>query len=140
MRAWAAAVGMGKRPLPAYMKVASEARLAQALPRGITLASHSWSHPALSALPADELAPELARPLAWLRERFPGTLDWISYPYGATSPAVERAAHAAGYAAALRVDGGWIRPGAERYDLPRLNVPAGMSLRGFEIRAAGIVS
>jgi peptidoglycan/xylan/chitin deacetylase (PgdA/CDA1 family) len=142
VRAWAAAAGVRERPLPAFMKMASEARLSDAIARGITLASHTWSHPALPALSADELAHELARPLAWLRERFPGILDWIAYPYGATSAAVEQAARVAGYAAALRVDGGWItRPGgADRFSLPRLNVPAAVSLKGFELRAAGIVS
>ncbi len=52
------------------------------------------------------------------------------------------AAAAAGYAAALRVDGGWIPDprAADRLDLPRLNVPAGVSRRGFELRTAGMLA
>lgn len=139
VREWAAAAGTRARALPPHMTVASETTLARATARGMTLASHTWSHPALPALPPDELKMELERPLAWLRERFQGVLPWISYPYGLTSPAVARAAAAAGYRAALRVDGGWMGSAAEPYDLPRLNVPAGASIRGFELRTAGLL-
>jgi peptidoglycan/xylan/chitin deacetylase (PgdA/CDA1 family) len=108
---------------------------------GITLASHTWSHPNLAALAAAELEDELQRPLAWLRERFTGVLPFISYPYGLSSPAVERAAADAGYEAALRIDGGWLRDGSvNRYAIPRLNVPSGISDAGFRLRCSGVLA
>jgi peptidoglycan/xylan/chitin deacetylase (PgdA/CDA1 family) len=128
--------------IPAYARGASEEELRDAARRpGITLASHSWSHPNLAALTAAELEDELTRPLAWLRERFTGVLPSISYPYGLASPSVERAAEAAGYRAALRIDGGWLRDGLpNRYAIPRLNVPAGLSDAGFRLRCSGLLA
>jgi peptidoglycan/xylan/chitin deacetylase (PgdA/CDA1 family) len=132
----------GSSQIPAYARGASEAELLHAAEGPlITLASHSWSHPNLAALAPAELEEELVRPLAWLRERFAGVLPCISYPYGHYSPAVERAAAAAGYRAALRIDGGWLRDGdASRYAIPRLNVPSGLSSAGFRLRCSGVLS
>lgn len=128
--------------LPAHARGASQAELRGAAERGgITLASHSWSHPNLAALAPSELEEELVRPLAWLRERFDGVLPYISYPYGHYSPAVERAAATAGYRAALRIEGGWLRDGdANRFAIPRLNIPAGLSNAGFRLRCSGLLS
>lgn len=107
---------------------------------GITLASHTWSHPNLPRLAGTELEMELRRPLEWLRERFVRVLDWLSYPYGLASPAVETAAAHAGYAAAVLVSGGWMGEAtANRFTIPRLNVPAGISLEGFRLRLAGML-
>jgi peptidoglycan/xylan/chitin deacetylase (PgdA/CDA1 family) len=104
------------------------------------LASHTWSHPNLAALEPAELTAELTRPLAWLRDGFPEPLAVLAYPYGRSSPQVEAAAAAAGYRAALRIDGGWLRSGRGRtHALPRLNVPSGLSLQGFRLRTAGLL-
>lgn len=128
--------------IPTYARCASEDELRAAAARpGITLASHTWSHPNLAALAPAELEEELTRPLAWLREHFHGVLPYLSYPYGLASPAVERAAAAAGYRAALRIDGGWLGRGVvNRYAIPRLNVPAGISDAGFRLRCSGLLS
>lgn len=137
-----ARAGIDSAQLPDYARGASKEELRAAAARpGITLASHSWSHPNLAALAPGELDEELTRPLAWLRENFTGVLPYISYPYGLASPAVERAAQAAGYQAALRIDGGWLRDGfPNRYAIPRLNVPAGLSDAGFRLRCSGLLA
>ncbi len=143
VRAWAAGEGIRLNSLPSHQRVASERALAEAAAQpGITLASHSWSHPNLTALTAAELDEELTRPLAWLRARFGSVVPWLTYPYGLYSPEVEAAAARAGYEGALRVEGGWLSPAAGGYRphaLPRMNVPAGLSQRGFELRAAGLL-
>ncbi|MDQ2766216.1 MAG: polysaccharide deacetylase family protein [Gemmatimonadota bacterium] len=128
--------------VPAHARGAHEHDLlsAASIP-GITLGSHTWSHPNLSRLDGETLAHELVRPLEWLRERFSNVLAAISYPYGLASPMVERAASAAGYTAGLRIDGGWMSrngAGANAFALPRLDVPSGLSAAGFELRAAGV--
>jgi Predicted xylanase/chitin deacetylase len=127
--------------IPSFARGASEDELRRAAATpGITLASHSWSHPNLAALAPAELEDELTRPLAWLRERFDGVLPYLSYPYGLSSPAVERAAANAGYRAGLRIDGGRLRgEPVHRYAIPRLNVPAGLSDAGFRLRCAGLL-
>jgi peptidoglycan/xylan/chitin deacetylase (PgdA/CDA1 family) len=119
---------------------ATEAELEGALAHGgLTLGSHSWSHPNLAALDGPELEEELDRPVAWLRDRWPErTVEWLSYPYGRWSPRVVEAARRAGYRGAFRIDGGWIRDGVSTFETPRLNIPAGLSLEGLELRASGL--
>ncbi len=136
--------GLGLRPrhLPAHSRCASEAQLSSAVRRGhITLASHSWSHPDLTALSGSELADQLRRSLGWIRERFQPLIPWLSYPYGFYSPAVVRAAAMAGYTAAVGITGGRL-PSAPLnvFAIPRLHVPAQMSLDGFALRVAGLFS
>ena len=121
-------------------EIATEAQLARAATQpGISIASHTWSHPNLSALRGSELESELGKPIQWLRTRFPNSLPWLSYPYGLFSDAVETAASKAGYAGAFRIEGGWMRtPARSSFAMPRLNVPAGISLDGFRLRLAGL--
>lgn len=126
---------------PSHARGAQEHDLvaAAAVP-GMTLGSHSWNHPNLARLDAAALASELTLPLHWLRERFTNVLPVISYPYGLSSPGVERAASAAGYTHGLRIEGGWITRGTfgNAFAVPRLDVPSGLSAAGFELRTAGV--
>jgi peptidoglycan/xylan/chitin deacetylase (PgdA/CDA1 family) len=141
VRAMAALEGLEiAAPTPAHARGAAESALiaAAAVP-GITLGSHSHSHPNLARLSAAALREELTRPLAWLRDRFQGVLPTLSYPYGLSSPDVERAAAAAGYTSAFRIDGGWLRQGAATpFAQPRMDVPSGVSTAGFALRCAGV--
>lgn len=127
--------------LPGHARGASLADLTSAARvAGLTLASHTWSHANLAVLDAPRLAGELSRPDEWLRERFDNVLPYVSYPYGLSSPRVERAAADAHYEAAFRISGGWLHaPPRTPFAVPRVNVPSGSSLAGFRLRAAGIV-
>ncbi|HEX6750627.1 MAG TPA: polysaccharide deacetylase family protein [Longimicrobium sp.] len=142
VRAWGSSAGLARHDVPAHQHIATEDELRAAAGRpGITLAPHGWSHTSLPALSPDELEMELARPLAWLRERFANGLPWLAYPYGHTSAAVEDAVARAGYTGAFRVDGGAFVPSVARtrpFALPRLNVAAGVSDEGFRLRIAGV--
>lgn len=139
VRGWARGAGVPVREVDPAARPATEEELAAAASQpGITIASHSWSHPSLTQLDADRLEEELERPFQWLRERFDSFRPWLAYPYGLASGPVEEAASRAGYEIAVRVEGGWIDPRLEdRLSLPRLNVPAGVSAAGFELRTAG---
>jgi peptidoglycan/xylan/chitin deacetylase (PgdA/CDA1 family) len=143
VRAWAAGEGLTFHEVPPHQRVATEVELGAATRcPGVTLGSHSWSHPSLPTLNHAELAEELGRPQAWLRERFPAAIPWLAYPYGLADAAVERAAAAAGYVGAVRISGGWVsaKGPAARHAVPRYNVPAGLSQAGFVLRAAGVGS
>lgn len=125
---------------PAHARGGNERDLAAAAATpGLTLGSHTHGHPNLARLESELLESELVRPLAWLRERFANVLPIISYPYGLSSPEVERAAERAGYTAGLRIEGGWLPRGARNaLALPRLDVPSGLSPAGFALRCAGM--
>ena len=139
VREWARGMGLGVRPVSDCARPATEEELAGAARRpGITVASHSWSHPNLTRLTVGRLEEELEKPLGWLRDRFDCSRPWLAYPYGLSSSEVETAAGRLGYTIAVRVEGGWIKDGRDkRLSLPRLNVPAGVSQAGFELRSAG---
>ncbi len=128
--------------LPREALTATEDELHDALCRhpGLSLGSHSWSHPNLTRLEPVRLHDELERPLAWLRERFSAVVPWISYPYGLHSEEVRAAAARAGYRGGVTQSGGWITTDTgDPFAIPRLNVPAGLSLNGFIARVSGIL-
>jgi len=123
--------------LPEHARTATMDELHHAVSApGITLGSHSWSHRNLARLAGPELDAELRRPLEWLQQHFPkDSIPWLAYPYGLDAPGVHAAARSAGYDAALRVTGGWLRRGeTPSFATPRSNIPAGMSLPRFELR------
>lgn len=118
--------------------IGTEAEVAHAAAHpGISIGSHSWTHADLSVLENSELQEELSRPVEWL-QRFPSTIPWLSYPYGLSTSYVQSAAQKSGYAGAFRIDGGWAPRALESlYAIPRLNIPAGLSINGFRLRLAG---
>jgi peptidoglycan/xylan/chitin deacetylase (PgdA/CDA1 family) len=140
IRSWARASRIDLSALPEWAHGGTEEQLRGAVGMGCSLAAHSWSHPNLATLQQDELRDELVRPLTWLRDRFPGALPWMAYPYGLESPGVRIATRAAGYVGAFLIRGGWVTSGGDRWALPRFNVSAGLSLAGFRLRLAGLLA
>jgi peptidoglycan/xylan/chitin deacetylase (PgdA/CDA1 family) len=142
VRDWAARSGLHCGVLPDWARAGSESDIRAAVNvGGITLGSHTWSHCNLSRVPLAEAEQEMRSSLQWLRERFTETIPWLSYPYGLSTPEVEQLAKSVGYAGAVRIDGGWLQADeSNRYAVPRLNVPSGISREGFRLRAAGLIS
>ena len=106
---------------------------------GLSFGSHSWSHPNLARIPPEEYEAELGRPLGWLRDRLPRVLPALAYPYGLSSARLRSALPGHGYVAALAVTGGWLPDGAAAsFELPRLNVPSGLSPYGLLLRVSGL--
>jgi peptidoglycan/xylan/chitin deacetylase (PgdA/CDA1 family) len=143
VRAWAHKQGLPLSELDGEFVASSweSIRLAAKLP-GITIASHTRSHPNLAELGAEEVVRELEDSRRELERQIPESQPWLAYPYGLSSPAVETVAESVGYELAFQVTGGVIRRKdalPSRYALPRLNIPAGLSLRGFRLRAAGLL-
>jgi peptidoglycan/xylan/chitin deacetylase (PgdA/CDA1 family) len=134
--------GPGRAELPALFRSATEAEVAESLAYpGLTIGSHTWSHPNLTRLASDELVRELERSWAWLRGRFARVVSAVAYPYGLVSADVEEAAaRVHGYGFGLQ--GGLCtrhQVTAESLYLPRVNIPAGVSLKGFELRTTGVL-
>jgi len=107
---------------------------------GITLGAHTWTHPNLAALTPERMADELERSRAWLGERFPRFLPWLSFPYGRHSEVVVRVAGNAGYAGCVAIGQQvvWIERAEPRAPsvVPRLDVPSTWSLARFALRVA----
>jgi peptidoglycan/xylan/chitin deacetylase (PgdA/CDA1 family) len=143
IRQWATSKGIAfDDVLPDYAKSATEAELlrAAALP-GITLGSHTWSHPNLAGLTSQEIRSEVVRARDWLSERFgEKAIPWMAYPYGIDSAPAHSALADSGYSGAFRIVGGWhSTPAFSPYSRPRFNVPAGLSAAGLRTRLVGAV-
>ena len=66
---------------------------------------------------------------------------WCHFSHTPTvsSMGVIRATVAAGYEAAFAIDGGWVPARIEnRFAIPRVNIPAGISANGFALLSAGL--
>jgi peptidoglycan/xylan/chitin deacetylase (PgdA/CDA1 family) len=141
VRAWAALAGIPARDeLPAYAQTATPAELAATLRfPGITLGSHTWSHPNLASLGSVELATEVRRSREWLRTQFSGkVIDWLAYPYGLESVEARAAVANASYAGALCIGGGWHRAAdVSPFARPRFSIGAGLSVAGLRARLHG---
>jgi peptidoglycan/xylan/chitin deacetylase (PgdA/CDA1 family) len=126
--------------LPEWARSADEGLLARFASRpGVTLASHSWSHPNLEAVDSKQLNEELLFSLRWLEQRFPNSRPWLALPYGLGAAAVRQPALSLGYEAVLMIRGGWLPSGPlDPMSIPRLNVPAGLSTDGFVLRLRGM--
>jgi peptidoglycan/xylan/chitin deacetylase (PgdA/CDA1 family) len=140
VRRYAASLGYPTQLLPQFAKCVTEDELQTVVAAGdVTFGSHTWSHPNLAALDDETLRAEVQLPLAWLRERFAHVTPVISYPYGRWSARTASVVREAGYAAGLRVDGGWLNARrSNRLAAPRLDVPSGLSRAGFALRASGM--
>jgi len=140
VREWAAREGWTARSLPDVALTSTEDELDAACRRhdGLSLGSHSWSHPNLTRSTDAELRAEMGPSLAWLAQRFGPVIPWLAYPYGLSDARAAEEARKAGYEAALLVGGGWTTPPVrDRYAIPRVNIPAGLSAPGFVLRVSG---
>jgi peptidoglycan/xylan/chitin deacetylase (PgdA/CDA1 family) len=143
VRDWAGTSGRAVTEPGPLFRTASEDELhgaARTHPE-LRFGSHTWGHPNLAVLDPAALANEFAQPLQWLRPRFANLTSWISFPYGMTSPAALVAARTAGHHAGLLVAGGWTKvPPVEPMLTPRFNIPADLSVEGFELRLSGLLA
>ena len=123
------------------LRIATDDELRGAVSGGhLTLAAHSWNHPNLCRLSADEVRAEFDSTNQWLSTWPEGsTGPWCAYPYGLENRAVRELAAQAGYAAAFTIGGGWYVAGSDAMRMPRYNVPAGLSLQGFLARICGLL-
>lgn len=124
--------------LPDSFRIASIDELHEHAADGIRIGSHTWSHEYLPALEPLELKANLARTLHWLETWSGATTRWLALPYGGGDANVGRAAIDAGHSGVLRISGGMWHPAEDRSQVPRINVPAGISLRGLELRTSGL--
>jgi peptidoglycan/xylan/chitin deacetylase (PgdA/CDA1 family) len=141
VRAWAAREGIPARDeLPAYAQSATSAELSAAIKfPGITLGSHTWSHPNLASLGILDVVTEVRRSRDWLRAEFgKKVIDWLAYPYGLESVDARAAAADASYAGAVGMGGGWHRAAdVSPFARPRFSIGSGLTVNGLRARLQG---
>lgn len=139
---WAGGAGMSSADLPGEFRIASPKEIRTLVAGGgVSVGIHGTAHANLCALSDNELEAELAASRREILATYPCAIDWLAYPYGLTSDRVVSCAQSAGFEGAFEVSGGPIRDveRLDRFRISRLNVPAGVSLHGFRLRAAGVI-
>jgi peptidoglycan/xylan/chitin deacetylase (PgdA/CDA1 family) len=113
----------------------------QLLAGGMTVGSHTISHPKLSRLPADSSWTEISESRRELERALDIPVWSIAYPFGGTDSVSERElqmAERAGYDCAFVNFGGGFRPEMPRFGIPRLHVTLDMALSEFEAHLCGL--
>lgn len=73
---------------------------------GFSFGSHTCTHSRLPSLSCEEIQHELTASKECLERRLGQKIDWLAYPYGASTREIQRMAEAAGYKAAFGVSRG----------------------------------
>ncbi len=98
---------------------------------GMSIQSHTRSHPDLTGLSADALSAQLGGSRTDIEEKIGGSVRVLCYPSGEYNEGVTKAARAAGYTLAVTTNSGRNLDPAAALELPRMRVPAFMSIGSF---------
>lgn len=106
----------------------------------IDIGMHSHTHANLCMLNDLELHEELASSIRETRAQYSQTVNWLAYPYGLMDDRVASAAQEMGFSGALLISGGPMKKISRynRFTIPRVNIPNGLSAAGFKVRSVGL--
>ncbi len=98
---------------------------------GMSIQSHTRSHPDLTGLSAEALRAQLAGSKTDIEGQLGGSVRVLCYPSGAYDEPVMEAARSAGYTLAVTTKPGKDLDPASALELPRVRIPAFMSIGSF---------
>ena len=101
--------------------------------------AHTFTHPDLTTLPADELRRQVAGSREAIRRRFGVPVNFFCYPAGRFDRAVETEVRSAGYLGATTTQPGLASPAGSPFELRRIRVNGSDGVAGVErsLAAAG---
>ncbi len=103
---------------------------------GIEIGSHSHNHRQLSKIEPEQVPAEMQDSAARIEAAGLPRPRALAYPYGEWDRRVAAEAAAAGYAAAFTVEPGRVRPGCDRFALPRIEVLASDTPKTIQVKIA----
>lgn len=71
---------------------------------GGSVCNHTWDHPLLDQIPAEQVVEQIGRAQDWIHANLPGQPAWFAYPNGNASAAAERALEELGLRGAVLFD------------------------------------
>lgn len=108
------------------------------VPEGVDLGVHTATHRNLARLHPGEAEAELGSCLRVLKERFGAASPLVSYPYGRHTGSVVAAARRIGFEGGVVLGGRLAGPDDDPMTVPRITVPAGITLDALECRAVDL--
>jgi len=98
---------------------------------GMSIQSHTVSHPLLTAITPREVECELLNSKLIIEEKMGSVVDFISYPNGDYNSAVMAHVRKAGYEGACSSEFGFNSLGSDGFALRRIKIPNSFSIRDF---------
>lgn len=126
------------QPLPRVLSAADWETVRAGMSELLVVGSHTRTHRNLAALEGADVQRELRASREEIAERLNTEPALVSYPYGLHTPAVVREAERAGYLGGVTMRHGLAEATGFPLVLPRVNVPAGISVEALECWAAGL--
>lgn len=118
--------------------VMNEDQLRELADSGMTVGSHTVSHPWLARIPLHEARRELEESKARLEAITGAAVRWLCYPSGSFNPAIEDIARELGYAGACSVIRDNRMHARQMYHLPRAMVMHDTSIPRFRYLFTGL--
>jgi peptidoglycan/xylan/chitin deacetylase (PgdA/CDA1 family) len=126
-------------PLPPAYRAADWATIrARAEGGRLDVGVHSATHRHLPSLTDAELEHEVMASRRLIHREIAVWPQFFAYPYGLCDERVRAAVRSAGYRAAFGLDPALQGAAGDRWMLPRVNIPSGLSHRAFEAWTAGL--
>jgi peptidoglycan/xylan/chitin deacetylase (PgdA/CDA1 family) len=92
----------------------------------IEVGAHTMTHPVLSRIPVADQVNEISQSKAALEQVLGQPISSFAYPHGGRgdyTQATIQTVRGANLRSACTTSEGWLRPGSDRYQLPRIHVP-----------------
>jgi peptidoglycan/xylan/chitin deacetylase (PgdA/CDA1 family) len=125
----------------ARFRLLNSSEIGQLLNAGMSIGSHTISHPKLSQMSSEDAWMEISSSRKDFTDSF-GIAPWsIAYPFGGTDSVSERElemAERAGYDCGFTNFGGGFGPKTSRFAIPRMHVTLDMNLAEFEAHVCGL--
>lgn len=121
---------MHSRGFP-FRKLVSRSQLQELLDAGISLGSHTRTHPRLTELSDDSVMDEVRTSKQTLEDIIGKPVPYFAYPFGLYNQMIRDAVEAAGYRAACSTRSGFNRSDVDRFTLRRIEIYGSDSLWKF---------
>jgi peptidoglycan/xylan/chitin deacetylase (PgdA/CDA1 family) len=103
-----------------------------------TIGVHTVTHRNLSMLTETEIAWELNESRERITTELGQTPTIVAYPYGFGDAKVQKVTEAQGFEAGCTLSFNLVRQGNSTFDIPRINIPAGIPMANFACWSSGL--
>lgn len=130
--------GSGSRALPTDALPASWDQLRAITGDDCTFGVHTVTHRNLAALNQEEVRWEICHARDRIAQELDAVANIVSYPYGRANAVVVTETERGGFDAGFGLASNLVRVGVSPFDVPRINVPAGIALPSFACWSSGL--